>query len=72
MEGGSCKSVVSDYLHETDMSGIRNKDVNRVGSSTNTKAIKLDLNTGKDGNRRRLTWGQRKCPVTRDEDFLWY
>jgi hypothetical protein len=53
------------------MSGIRNRDVNRVGNSTNTKEINLDLNTGKDGNRCRLTWGQRKCPVTRDEDFLW-
>ena len=71
MEGGSCKSVISDYFHETDMSGIRNKDVNRVCNSTNTKEIKLDLNIGKDGNRCRLTWGKQNCPVTRDEDLLW-
>jgi hypothetical protein len=38
------------------MSGIKNKDVKQVGNSTNTKEIKLDLNTGKDGNRYRLTF----------------
>jgi len=62
MEGGSCKSVVSDYLHETDMSGIRNKDVNGVGNNTNKagykfrkglKQVQINMGTTKISSNKR-------------------